>query len=175
MYHVSMPRFSIYVPDELWERSRATGGVESPSQLVQKALAEMVSRRATSALPLAQGVEIDRERLAKIEAAKRSEVAELYGAGLEHGLRIAEALPFEVLDWLHRFDFDLDRPSDADLNALAEDAGHRHLLEIDELLLGLGLELHAGTVYALGRQHALRSAWEAVMQEPQPGPSDSTS
>jgi hypothetical protein len=151
-----MPRLSVYVPDDLWGRALDAGSTDSPSQVVQEALTEMVARRASRELPFAR-TEIDQERLAKIEAEKRAELEELFQAGLKAGLDIADSNSFEALDWLHRFDFDLDRPSEADWEAVQAWpwAGDLQDPEPD----------YVGTVFALGRQHALRSVWEAVMSQ----------
>lgn len=40
-----MPKFTIYVPDELWDAARVDRADQNPSSLVQQALRDLVGKR----------------------------------------------------------------------------------------------------------------------------------
>jgi hypothetical protein len=104
-------KFSVYVPDELWEAaSKRLGGKDkNPSQVVQEALRRRLSEEEARASLLAEGVSVDPERFEAVRSqllrGARSEFERGYTAGLE----LAEALDFDRLaDMACYYEYELE-------------------------------------------------------------------
>jgi len=92
-------KFSVYVPDDLWEAAshRLGGKDKNPSQVVQEALRRRLSEEEARASLLAEGIAVDPERFevirSKLLRGARLEFERGYTAGLE----LAEVLDFDRL------------------------------------------------------------------------------
>lgn len=95
-----MAKFTVYVPDELWDRARASGADQNPSQLVQDALRVYVSEKAPKpafARRRPDGVEDTVSRLAPRLA---HEAQTAYQEGYREGLEYAAECPWSELEYL---------------------------------------------------------------------------
>lgn len=168
-----MPRLSVYVSDDLWQRAIHAGATESPSQLVQKALNRLVSEAARRDAPFRVAAPTNTKRLSEIAARKRAEATEHYRLGYEAGLKIAELLPWGALDRFSEVDFDLRDLEESEWDQLT--AEHALLLDPAAFYRDFSRDSaygegklegeYLGTVFALGRRDALRDVWNAVMAE----------
>jgi hypothetical protein len=102
-----MPKMSVSIPDDLWDKAKALSSTGGGSQLVQEALSEMVGRRGRR--PYAElDEELQRDRrLAQHEIDKQLRKA--YGIGYSVGLRIARQMPWDALYLFAELGWDLDR------------------------------------------------------------------
>lgn len=155
-----MPKFSVSVPDDLWEQAKAGSVTDSPSHVVQQALVEFVSSRAQRFE--ADGAQLDDVR--ELAARKRTEGEELFRRGYSAGLWLANEWPFELIDWASKFDFDL-RELLAEVEHL--DADGYGLDDLENDIIRLGFEGARGTLAEMGARQALRDFWREVRHGPQ--------
>jgi hypothetical protein len=94
-----MPKLSVYVPDELWERVKETASGEKPknSQLVQMALEQMVNDREAERASYFLNALLDQDRLSAVVEKLRAGARAEFEEGYEGGLHLAEALDFADL------------------------------------------------------------------------------
>ena len=100
-----MPKFSVYVPDELWDSVKKYAPNAGGSQLVQDTLREFVDRRERR--PYAA---LSPELVAAREAALAKSLTkrtEAYQAGYAIGLSFAEYLTWELFTVLEQVDWKL--------------------------------------------------------------------
>jgi predicted transcriptional regulator len=94
-----MPKLSVYVSDELWERAKRSGQdskrKRNNSQVVQRALEQMVAEQQAKRSAVAAGAALDEARFAEVVAGLRDEATREYGRGYAAGLELAEALGLE--------------------------------------------------------------------------------
>src|SRR5438132_2967428 len=103
-----MPKVSVYVPDDLWDRAREANSGLNPSQMVQEGLRGLVSTGKTPSFAsnraaLAHGV-ADRLLHRMAQEARQS-----YEYGYEHGLKVADRLRWDQLDDLASNEWNPDR------------------------------------------------------------------
>lgn len=94
-----MPKLSVYVADELWERAKRSGQdpKQKPnnSQVVQRALEQMVAEQQAKRSAVAAGAVLDEARFAQVVAGLRDAATQEYSRGYAAGLELAEALGLE--------------------------------------------------------------------------------
>lgn len=101
-----MPKFSIYVPDDLWTAVLAASPDVKPSPLVQAALKRLVDDRSLSArAQLPEAVIVQRDRVVRRAAAQ---AAGRYVDGYQIGLSFIEELPWAAIEDFDRIGLDID-------------------------------------------------------------------
>jgi hypothetical protein len=106
-----MPKFSIYVPDDLWASAQAAQPEAKPSPLVQTALRRLVdaeSRKSYAALPA--DVLAERERVLAIVT---REARESYVEGYRIGLEFIEEFEWEAIEDFRRLEWSVDNWADS--------------------------------------------------------------
>lgn len=95
-----MPKLSVYVTDELWEKAKtvsAAGGKPNNSQVVQRALEQLLSDAEARRSAFASGAVRDTARIAAIVEQLRDEARQEFERGYAAGLELVEALGFDDL------------------------------------------------------------------------------
>src|SRR5262245_61589124 len=87
-----MPKFTVYIPDELWTEAAQADKGSNASQLVQAALRDRLVRARATAPMSAELTELFEKTAAAVEANGRRE----YDAGYRFGLNVAAGLA-----WTH--------------------------------------------------------------------------
>jgi hypothetical protein len=101
-----MPKFSIYVPDDLWVSAQAAQPEAKPSPLVQTALRRLVdseSRKSYASLPA--DVLAERERVLAIVTGR---ARKSYVAGYRIGLMFIEEFPWDAIEDFQRVGWDIE-------------------------------------------------------------------
>jgi hypothetical protein len=96
-----MPKLSVYVTDELWQRAKTVprpgGDKPNNSQVVQWALEQLVKEQETRRAALSSSAAPDTARLASVVERLRAEAKAEYEQGYSAGLELAEGLGFDDL------------------------------------------------------------------------------
>ena len=172
---ISMPKLSVYVPDELWNAVRETIPSENASQLVQSGLRALVG--STEELPASFTAALSRPHpaLEAVRVRLLDEALEGFRLGYEIGMeRLATGLPWQMLDRMSEYDFDLLRLSeDGAADRIDAPAGEHAWegwgdwawtqLDIGEAERGYSPRF--GKTFHLGIRLALRDVWEAVARD----------
>jgi len=101
-----MPKFSIYIPDDLWADAQAAEPEAKASALVQGALKRLIDakgRKGYAALPA--DVIAERERVLAIVTGR---ARESYVAGYRIGLMFIEEFPWDAIEDFQRVGWDID-------------------------------------------------------------------
>ena len=169
-------KFTVYVPDDLWDRVRAHGEGRNPSQLVQHALRLMTAGPTFGSV--AKTPPFD---LSEIAAKKAAEARWTYEDAYSQCLEVVEFWPWEALDWLAKRDFELSTLPTTDLGRDDPDytefllpADNEHVyapFDLGQHLREIGWGFR-GELFALGLRQALRDVWQAALSEAltDPGP-----
>ena len=99
---VSGMKFSISVPDELWESARSVVAGDSPSAVVQEALRRLTSEHAGGP-SYAETPAMDEELAASLATTRQrllEEARELYQSGYRSGVELAGRLSWGELSWI---------------------------------------------------------------------------
>lgn len=110
-----MPKFSIYIPDDLWTDAQAAEPETKASALVQGALRRLIDakgRKSYASLP-ADVMEIR----ARVFAQAAEQARESYVNGYRIGLRFIEEFPWEAIEDFQRVGWDIARWDDELSNA----------------------------------------------------------
>ena len=156
-----MAKLSVYVPDDLWKRAQASAENKNPSQLVQEALRRMVGDRVAY-VTRATGVD---DEVAAVARKKAAEAQDAYDSGWSAGLELAGVWPWDALDWLADFDFDLEGCEEANDPVFFGGDGV-DVREWDPSVMWKEAEEEAsgrGKLFRLGMRQAFRDVWEAVV------------
>ncbi len=103
-----MPRFSVYIPGELFEQAKTLEGSENTSALVQRGLQRLVDdEKATP--PYAQRPERSFERIIEVRERLLAEARADYERGYALALEAASAMSLHVLNSLVEQNFDLEK------------------------------------------------------------------
>jgi hypothetical protein len=93
-----MPKLSVYVADELWQEAKQAApspqGKPNNSQVVQRALEQMVRERQAQQAAFSAGAVRDEARLTAAVARLRDEARQEYEAGYAAGLELVEMCQF---------------------------------------------------------------------------------
>jgi hypothetical protein len=96
-----MPKLSVYVTDELWQRAKAVSrpgrAKQNNSQVVQWALEQLVNEQETRRASFASAAAPDSARLAQVIERLLTEAKAEYESGYSAGLELAEGLGFDDL------------------------------------------------------------------------------
>jgi hypothetical protein len=95
-----MPKFSIYVPDEMWAEVVKAGSDQNPSQIVQAALSDRLEQARRSTQISGELEALLEETVSAVAETGRNEFED----GYKRGLHIAAALKWEHLRELARSD-----------------------------------------------------------------------
>lgn len=103
-----MPKFSVYVPDELWNEVREAFPGEKVSEMMQRALRGLVN--STAASPALTRFPNDvRERIETIKSRLEEDARAEYTAGYAGGLDVADELKLRHFTSLIEANFDVER------------------------------------------------------------------
>jgi hypothetical protein len=104
-----MPKFSIYIQDELWERALATAPDTKPSTLVQAALRRLIGSQAPR-LSLANFSDELLEQRRNVLAKVAGQAREAYLSGYEIGLKVMadDELPWEAIEDFERLGWNFE-------------------------------------------------------------------
>lgn len=162
-----MPKTTIYIPDGLWGqlRARAAEQKASVSQVIQTALKHVLESDLPRP-PFAQSPPaIPEETAARLRERLTREAREIYEAGFQSGLRLADRLSWSQLDRLAAVDWDLGRwtkTGDDVFDTLLE-FDRSEEPELTELMLtGALVELVDPLSFRQGKLDALKAVWSAV-------------
>ena len=152
-----MPKFSVYVPDGLWEEVQRTQRGLNMSHVVQDALTRLVGDPATFKRP-----DLEPERMAGIRSRLQREAQALHEKGYQAGVRASELLDFEQLSRLKYYGWSASR-----------EAGMQDILGVlDQAtteVLGEGWRAQPGLVeegvFVRGWEAALDDVWREVTGE----------
>jgi hypothetical protein len=161
-----MPKLSIYLKDDLWERAQTLAGAKddkpNASALVQRALELMLRERETRNAALSAAAVIDRERLDAVVARVRAGAREEFERGYASGLDLVEAIGFgelgEIIQWgtIEECEPLWDDPSPAAAEWLNKDLRkHREFDEDDR----------QHEAFRAGANKAVRDVWEALRSD----------
>lgn len=103
-----MPKFSVYVPDDLWEQARAAEPELNPSQLMQTALRRHVGRSAGRPAFTRVRPQDSQALVANVRDQLMQRARQRYEEGYRHGLELLIEVPWEAIDQLARHDWDLN-------------------------------------------------------------------
>lgn len=101
-----MPKFSIYIPDDLWTEVQASSPNAKPSPLVQDALRRFLATQAPQPRTrLPEAVLVERERVIRksVAAAEKS-----YVDGYRIGLVFIDLMPWAAIEDFERLDWDIE-------------------------------------------------------------------
>jgi len=162
-----VPKLSVYIADELWNKAKALEPSDGPSQILQAALVDRIER--VEARPYAVLSDHLREAQEKAAARVANRLAEAYQTGYELGLFFAGDLMWDALNAFASVGFDLPKMQEMmeleDFFAFTEDGedyrvdwdkfwtAHGHSLSIETAPTGVVLE---------GFIDACRNLWEAA-------------
>lgn len=162
-----MPKLSVYIADELWNKAKALEPSDGPSQILQAALAEMIER--AQARPYAVLSDQIRESQEKAAARVAGRLAEAYQVGYELGLSFAADLTWDVLSVFAGVGFDLSKMREMmqqqDFLAIAED-GEEYVVDWDDFweseAYAFSSHITPTGVVLEGFVDACRNLWEAA-------------
>ena len=109
-----VPKVSVYVPDELWDKVKTLAPETGGSQLIQETIREYVDRRERKPYAILSDGLLAQKRAAEKKALDK--LAEAYRAGYGFGLRIADDLTWEMFYAFARVDWDFDEFDDETVN-----------------------------------------------------------
>jgi hypothetical protein len=115
-----MPKFSIYIPDDLWTDAQAAEPATKASALVQGALRRLIDakgRKGYASLP-----DDVMEARARVFAQAAERARESYVNGYRIGLRFVEEFPWEAIEDFQRVGWDIAE-WDAELSDAAYPCG----------------------------------------------------
>ena len=95
-----MAKFTVYVPDELWDRARASGADQNPSQLVQDALRVYVSEKTPKPAFARRRPDGAENTVSRIVPRLAQEAETAYQEGYREGLEYAAECPWSELEYL---------------------------------------------------------------------------
>lgn len=101
-----MPKLSVYVPDELWEKACQVDPLANRSQLIQRALEGLLQGRTSEPSPLPQGAA---EKISALREVFAAQAREEYETGYAGALEAAEAIPWHALERFANERFDTRR------------------------------------------------------------------
>jgi hypothetical protein len=104
---VGMPRLSVYVPDDLWDRARQVSADPSASAVVQAGLQALVASEATR--PVFAAPPPDSPGIADLRMRLSREGKDEYERAYRAGIELAAKLPFRELDKLSALGWNLLR------------------------------------------------------------------
>ncbi len=151
-----MPKFSVYVPDELWDSARAAEPHLNPSQLMQTALRRFVGEATARPVFTRERPADSRAQVAAVRAQLAQRARERYEAGYQQGLALATTLPWEALDQLAELEWDLTR-WDEERDEDEDPEPYASLLE-----QALTPAYRREATYRTGVGDALQDVWQAV-------------
>lgn len=164
-----MPKLSIYVPDELWDRVRQARPELNPSQLVQAAIADIGGGAPFTSHPDSDTTDTD--AFERLKEKLTAEAAHRYGAGSHSALEIVEALQFGLDELSEMAEYDWSvvqwtfQKTDADLIAHLEsrdDHWSAKFLRALGYSLLPGFEVRATPFFTRGALDTLRRLWREV-------------
>ncbi|TMC53087.1 MAG: hypothetical protein E6J20_08415 [Chloroflexi bacterium] len=180
-----MPKLSVYVSDELWDKARKASGEHNTSQLIQRALELMVERESAGAtykesrppgseatLALLRGIYSDQARI---------HLERGYQAGLNY--LTAYRVPWDDFQQLADRDFDLKRWLQPWFSAFLDGVGTKdwNPPKLPDWLVSLGQDYYLGEfakpidgdgfypnrTYLQGFERAMRDVWRSVEYGPE--------
>ena len=170
-YPPSMPKLSVYVADELWEKACQVDPLANRSQLVQRGLERLLQDRSGGPTPVPEGA------AAKIGALRDVFTAQAraeYEAGYAGALEAAEAMPWYALEGLANTRFDTRRWIGQIQRSAASNAAHGEQVPkwlysiaktLGDLADPIGFDEYSFTptrARIRGFGDALRAVWDAV-------------
>jgi hypothetical protein len=156
-YPVTVPKFSVYVPDDLWDRARKDAPGSSTSQLVQDGLRCLAQRGQR---PIFEPPEIAPEVMEGLRESLRAKASASYRAGYARGIAAASKLDWETLDLVAQCEWDLQQIGKLADWRTGEPVGE----EVVEALTSAGLPTFSGAVLDRGWLDALRAVWQLVLE-----------
>jgi hypothetical protein len=128
-----MPKFSIYIPDDLWTDAQAAEPEAKASALVQGALRRLIDakgRKGYASLPADV-----METRARVFAQAAEHARESYVSGYRIGLRFIEEFPWEAIEDFQRVGWDIarweDALSDAEYECEKDDDGKTYVYDFN--------------------------------------------
>ena len=97
-----MPKFSVYVPDSLWERVQANLGEINMSHVTQEALRALVAGDVPGGPFVRERRSVDVKRLERIRHRYNEEAQRFFEEGQDIGLQLAENLSVDQLARMKR-------------------------------------------------------------------------
>jgi hypothetical protein len=168
-----VPKATVYIPDDMWEKVRIRASQEGTnvSQVIQSALKQALSMEAPIPPFALSRPTIPEPVAARLRERLEREARELYEAGFESGLRLADLLSWGQLDRLAAVEWEFRRWSGDDILEL--------LMKFDQSEMGLsysdyfdlvtsGVSLVETPAFRRGKLDALRSVWASVAVGSQP-------
>lgn len=95
-----MAKFTVYVPDELWDRTRAIGADQNPSQLVQDALRVYVTEKTPKPVFARRRPDGAEHKVSQLVPRLAKEAETAYHEGYREGLEYAAECPWLELEYL---------------------------------------------------------------------------
>ncbi len=164
----AVAKVSVYVPDDLLREAKESEGTDNTSRAVQAGLRRLIEE--TSGAPAyVDTPHFDSNVVNEITERMRNEAREIYEHGYSLGIEMAKVMPWELLDRLAEYEFDLAQ--------LDEDTVGRHAIPgsedwADELgMIRDFWEVNEkkrqryGTTIDRAIRHALRDIWLAVQRD----------
>ncbi|MGO9898134.1 MAG: hypothetical protein ACLP0J_00215 [Solirubrobacteraceae bacterium] len=105
---LGMAKFSVHVPDDLWEEVRAISSDRNASQLVQQGLRRLVAQQQGEPSYVGQP-EGAADRIQEIQARLAAEARDEYERGYRIALEVAAEIPLRLINHLVDANFDLRR------------------------------------------------------------------
>jgi Arc/MetJ-type ribon-helix-helix transcriptional regulator len=164
-----MAKVSVYIPDELWERSRkavkAAGAKATASHVVQTALERMLREEEARTERIAEGAKLDRARVDAVVEKLREGARVEFERGYDLGLRIAESIGFEGLNYIVSYNSADIRDwlqAQSDLDPAFEGVPGIDSIEFDELS---NLQDEGMAIRRAGADRAIIDLWNALRRE----------
>jgi hypothetical protein len=161
-----MPKLSVSVPDELWERAQAVAPESGPSQLVQAALRRYVAG-ATGRLPLLrQRSPESRALLEQVLQRVVDRTQATYDDGYRAGLEFAEAAPWKLIETLAQNDWSLGNWLEEwqNLNSTGHSSPEEQVF-CERVQRAATAQYHQDATFRAGFADGLRDLWQALTGE----------
>lgn len=164
-----MPKFSVYVPDDLWEQARAAEPELNPSQLMQTALRRYVGRSAGRPAFTRERPSDSQALVANAREQLLLRARQRYEEGYQHGLKLVTDLPWESIDRLSRHNWDLNlwlQESDESRNRYTPDGELYRQDELEPSFRTVSNAANAAynheSTYRMGVTDALQDVWDDI-------------
>jgi hypothetical protein len=148
-----MPKFSIYIPDDLWTDAQAAEPEAKASALVQGALKRLIDakgRKGYASLP-----DDVMEARARVFAQAAERARESYVNGYRIGLRFIEEFPWEAIEDFQRVGWDIarwdDELSNAEYECGEDENGKTLVYDFDSFWNGFAQEVLFSSLAQLER------------------------
>ena len=156
-----MPKLSVYVQDDLWERVKREGVRKGEkannSQLVQRALEAMLDGQAARTAAASEGAVLDRDRFERVLSRMREGARVDFEQGYVAALEFVEAVGFEGLNIIVNYE-------NADMSDALDtgNAGQGPDGWDDEYAWRFNLSDPGSTVFRAGANRAIRDLWNEL-------------